>query len=210
MDKSIDKFAYRCLPLVMANQHGWDIVLDCFVRATWDGTQRIQGLRVETVGGSGSIVCSSHFGEGILTFSIPYVFRTTEGWNLYVKGPANSPKDGIAPLEGVIETDWAHETFTVNWLFTRPCTVEFGFGESVAQMFPVERGTLEKFKCDIQSIKENEELREANWKWQEKRGDFLSRLQMNEPQAVKEKWQKDYMRGARETKCRAQEWNVCL
>ena len=35
-----------------------------------------------------------------------------------VRGPTNSPKDGIAALDGIIETDWAHSTFTMNWRFT--------------------------------------------------------------------------------------------
>jgi Family of unknown function (DUF6065) len=43
------------------------------------------------------------------------VFRTPPGCNLYVRGPANSPKDGIAALEGIIETDWSEATFTMNW-----------------------------------------------------------------------------------------------
>jgi len=32
---------------------------------------------------------TSHFGVGTFTFSIPYLFRTPLGINLWVKGPAN-------------------------------------------------------------------------------------------------------------------------
>ena len=63
---------------------------------------------------------SSNFGYGIVTWYLPYLFRTSPGYNLWVRGPVNSPKDGIVPLEGLVETDWAEATFTVNWKITRP------------------------------------------------------------------------------------------
>jgi hypothetical protein len=44
-----------------------------------------------------------HFGHGILTLHLPFLFRTPPGWNLLVRGPANRPKDGAAPLEGLVE-----------------------------------------------------------------------------------------------------------
>jgi hypothetical protein len=48
----------------------------------------------------------SHFAHGILTFQLNYLFRTEPGWNMFATGPTNNPKDGIAPLSGVIEIDW--------------------------------------------------------------------------------------------------------
>ena len=39
-----------------------------------------------------------------------------------VQGPINRPKDGIAALPGIIETDWSPYSFTMNWMFTRPGT----------------------------------------------------------------------------------------
>ena len=47
----------------------------------------------------------SHFGHGILTFHMPCLFRTEPGVDLMVQGPINRPKDAIAPLSGIIETD---------------------------------------------------------------------------------------------------------
>lgn len=62
---------------------------------------------------------SSVFGSGIMTWGVPYLFRTPPGWNLLARGPANWPKDAVAPLDGLVETDWAVATFTMNWKFTR-------------------------------------------------------------------------------------------
>src|SRR5262249_11032524 len=108
----------------------------------------------------------SHFGQGVLTFSVPYVFRTPPGYNLWVKGPANYFKDGIHPLGGIVETDWAHATFTMNWRFTRPNhVVRFEAGEPICQIVPVPRGLVEQFQPEIRAIADDPELYGAFNKW---------------------------------------------
>src|SRR5205807_231232 len=87
----------------------------------------------------------SHFGAGVVTFTIPYLFRTPKGVNLWVKGPTNYFKDGAAPLEGVVETDWAVSSFTMNWKLTRPgLPVRFARGEPICMIVPVPRGLAEE------------------------------------------------------------------
>ena len=39
--------AYKCLPLVVANQWGWQLLCPTDVVATWDGSAGLEGLRVE-------------------------------------------------------------------------------------------------------------------------------------------------------------------
>src|SRR3546814_13729675 len=68
---------------------------------------------------SSDLHVSTHFGSGIVTFSLGHLFRTSPGVNLWIKGPSNRPKDGASPLEGIIETDWSPYTFTMNWQLTR-------------------------------------------------------------------------------------------
>src|SRR5438477_12319321 len=53
MDRASRKFPYRCLPLVVANQYGWEILCTHHVRATWDGASTPQGLYVESLHGTG-------------------------------------------------------------------------------------------------------------------------------------------------------------
>ena len=45
-----------------------------------------------------SHLAESLFGHGILTWTLPYLFRTPPGYNLLARGPANWPKDGSAHL----------------------------------------------------------------------------------------------------------------
>jgi hypothetical protein len=200
MDDAEKKFPYRCLPLVVANQYGWEIPSTHHIRATWDGTSHADGLLVENLSGDGELHASSHFGAGVLTFQIPFLFQTTQGWNLMVRGPTNNPKDGIVPLDGIVETDWSHSTFTMNWRFTRACTVEFQLGEPICLFFPIERGALEKFRVELRALESNPELEKKHEEWSAGRDRFLLGLEKEKPHIVAQGWQKEYFQGAKGSK----------
>jgi hypothetical protein len=191
------KFPYRCLPLVVANQYGWEILSTHHIRAVWDGTSNAEGLSVENLSGDGPLHASSHFGAGVLTFQIPFLFQTPDGWNLMVRGPTNNPKDGIAPLDGIVEADWTHSTFTMNWRFTRACTVEFMLGEPICLFFPIERGTLEKFDAELRALESNPDFEKKYQEWSASRDRFLLGLEKEKPHIVVQGWQKEYFQGAK-------------
>ena len=93
-----------------------------------------------------------------------------------VRGPTNTPKDGIVALDGVIETDWAHSTFTMNWRFTRACAVEFELGEAICLFFPIRRGVLEMFRGEFRMLKADQESENKFREWSESRNRFLAGL----------------------------------
>lgn len=113
MDALPDRYANRCLPLLIANQAGWLLLNPQTVWLSWDGRAGLDAVTVEYEGDVPQTRALSHFGHGIVTFHVPFLFRTTPGWNLLVRGPANCPIDGLYPLEGVVETDWSTATFTL-------------------------------------------------------------------------------------------------
>jgi uncharacterized protein DUF6065 len=197
MDDADKKSPYRCLPLVVANQYGWEILSTHHFRAAWDGTSRPDGLTVENLSGDGFLFASSHFGAGVLTFEIPFLFQTPEGWNLMVRGPANNPKDGIVPLDGIVEADWTHCTFTMNWRFTRAGTVEFTLGEPICLFFPIQRGALEKFRGELRALESNKDLEKNHREWAANRERFLLGLEKEKPHIVAQGWQKDYFQAAK-------------
>lgn len=127
--------AYQCLPMVVANQWGWQVLCPTDVRAVWDGSPGAEGVRVE-VAPQYEPAIKSQFGGGIVTFSPPWLFRTPPGWDLHVKGPANRWKPNCTPLEGIVETWWLNYTFTINWKIVEPGAVAFARGESLAQLVP--------------------------------------------------------------------------
>lgn len=152
MDATGDKFAYRCLPLSIANAHGWVIHCGGGFEAEWNGDAGPEGVRVFPLG-DGVAEARGHFGYGILTIAPLAVFRTDPGYNLWVTGPPNTFKDGIQPLSAVVETDWIPYHFTMNWKFTRPNhRIRFEKGEPYCFLFPVKRGATEEIEPKLKSL----------------------------------------------------------
>lgn len=198
MDNAREAFPYRCLPLAVANQHGWEVFTPVDFEAEWDGGQLPEHVKIISPtplrdGLPGGPL--SNFGEGVLTFEMSFMLRTPPGWNIFLTGPMNGIKDGIAPLTGVIETDWSPYTFTMNWRFTRPGRVAFKAGETIASFFPVRRDVFERFDPQIETIHDDKKTYDQFMLWREQRIDFANRLLQFEKTAVEEKWQKTYYRG---------------
>jgi len=220
MDAAPQRAPYRCLPLVIANQAGWWVPCPAAFTAYWDGGLGKENLQItfdppaETTSLSslfapivvsadqpspviqGDTRITSHFGNGVVTFSIPYLFRTPRGINLWVKGPTNYIKDGVQPLEGVVETDWLSATFTMNWKLTRPhYAVRFGRGEPICMVVPVPRSLAEQLEPVYVPLDDNPELAHDYREWEKSRSSFNSDLARLQPDAVKRGWQRDYMQG---------------
>ncbi len=195
MEATSERFAYRCLPLSIANAHGWEILCPSGFVASWNGKPELEGIGMLADPGA-PCPAVSHFGSGILTFHIPCLFRTEPGYDLLVQGPVNRPKHGIAALSGVIETDWSPYTFTMNWIFTRPDTaVRFEKGEPFCHLFPVERGALEEVEPELRRLSDAPELKRSYEAWTENRNRFNADLSLPGSEARAEKWQKLYHRG---------------
>lgn len=196
MDHSINRFAYRCLPLVIANQAGWIMRCPVDLSVRWNGGPKLEDLKVRLPRGFQPSSILSHFGEGILTFTLPYLFQTPRDVNLWVKGPSNSIKDGIQALEAVVETDWNEATFTMNWKLTRRNhTVHFEQGEPICMIVPMPRGFAESLEPIRQPLSANPKLAKAYEKWCASRFAFNEGLARNENDAVERGWQRDYMLG---------------
>jgi hypothetical protein len=197
MNATEERFANRCLPMLIASQHGWLILNPTGFTASWTGGNSPSELVVkfDDTNGDEPWIVSSHFGHGILTWTIPYLFRTGFGYNLLVRGPTNMPKDGIAPLEGIVETDWSVATFTMNWKLTRPGAVRFIEGEPFCMIVPVRRGELASFDPLIAPIESDEDTFSGYLVWCGSRGLFNRGLQHRVSQVTSERWQKDYFNG---------------
>lgn len=196
MEQTQDRFAYRCLPLVVANQAGWLIPSPTNFSVRWNGGKKPTDLRITFPKGQRDDRVLTHFGSGVLTFSIPYLFRTPAGVNLWVKGPSNWIKDGIQALEGVVESDWSPATFTMNWRLTRPDhSVRFDRGEPICMLVPVPRGLAEGLNPAVAPITRNRRLNRQYRSWVRGRGRFLRALIDRYPAALRRGWQKDYFLG---------------
>jgi hypothetical protein len=197
MDATPESFAYRCLPLDIANAHGWELLNPCGFDACWSGESDTSAVTIKPhPAGDVENAATSLFGQGVLTFHVPGIFRTPPGWNLWIGGSPNLPKDGIYPLTGVVETDWSPFTFTMNWRFTRPHHwIRFEAGEPICFFFPVQRALLDNVRPALAPIEKERGLLDRFQQWSNRRNDFVLRMVNEPPPTPAGKWQKHYYRG---------------
>lgn len=195
MDETANAFAYRCLPLTIANAHGWEMLCPFAFEATWTGEVGISGVQLtlpdEAALPKHSRLVTSHFGSGILTFTPEIIVRTPPGYDTWITGPSNSFKDGIQAMAAAIETDWMPYSFAVSWMFTRPnTTIRFEEGEPFCQFFPVKRGVVAACEPRLERLADHPGLNEA-YHWALSRRGLDSILYDEE----KEQFQGWYKRG---------------
>ncbi|MDR6636138.1 hypothetical protein J2X72_004952 [Phyllobacterium sp. 1468] len=195
MTGTYEHFAYLCLPVVAANVSGWELLCPVEFSASWDGGTGRDSLRID-MQSPNPWAPLSHFGHGILTFDTGYVFRTSPGHNLWVKGPINEAKDGLSPLEGLIETDWLPYTFTMNYRFTRPGhMVRFEKDEPFCLIHPMPSNYLNRVEPALRLLNQNEELDVQHHDWARARKSWnVERLVPGTP-AASARWRRDYLRG---------------
>jgi hypothetical protein len=199
MDKFSDRHPYRCLPLVVANTTGWELLSPVSFTASWNGGPRCEDIRIDPDGDTTKELLErwavSHFSGGVLTFHTGYLFRTEPGWDLMVMGPHNAPKDAIAPLTGVVETFWLPFPFTMNWKFTRPGMISFKKGEPFCFLMPTPHEAIDSCQPIIKQIEDDPEIYKDYLAWGQSRTDFLDKLHQKDEAAVKAGWQRDYFTG---------------
>lgn len=197
-----DRWANRCLPLLMANEAGWTILNEHAFEAVWDGGTAATATTIRFDDGEipSPAPVESHFGYGIVTWAIPLLFRTPRDWNLLVRGPANWPKDSICALEGLVETDWSVATFTMNWKLTRPQQpVRFERDEPFCMLVPQRRGELESFRPRFQRFADDPDTLAATKAWSDSRHDaqvrkFLAAYS-GDYAGDRASWEQHYFRG---------------
>ncbi len=188
----------RCLPMLTANQSGWELRNRCPFTATWLGQENDVDVMIKPdQSDADQFLPVSHFGDGILTWHLPMVFRTPAGYNLLVRGPANYPKDAVAPLEGIVETDWASASFSMSWKLTRKLMpVRFEADEPICMIVPQRRAELEEFAPELRPIESDEDLQRKHEFFLRSR-DAAKQIEQVARVAAGEQvqWQGDYTRG---------------
>jgi uncharacterized protein DUF6065 len=197
MDATTQRFAYRCTPLPIANSSGWEVILPASFAASWNGGLLPADVTFQSSDDDNRLkkVVESVFGHGILTFHPGYLFRTSPGWAILARGAPNTVKDGIVPLEGLVETDWLPFPFTMNWRFTRPGTVRFEEGEGFCFLQIVPHAIVDEIEPRVRRFADEPKLRVAYEAWRKERSEFQARVARRDPEAVKLAWQRDYVNG---------------
>ncbi len=200
MDDFPDRHAYRCLPLSIANAHGWDVLCPVAIEIEWNGGPSVKDIAIralQPLPGNRPIehFCRSNFSRGIVTFHVDYIFRTEPGWDLLATGPFNSPKDNAYPLTGIIEADWLPYPFTMNWQILRPGRLLFGEGEPICSVFPIAKQALLDCEPEIRRLADDGELSRQHQAFRGSRDEFMKRFHAGDPDTLRQAWQRYYFLG---------------
>lgn len=188
---------YRCLPLVIANTTGWELLVPSPIKVSWNGGVRQEDLRIESptnlAPDAHARFATSQFGDGIVTFLTGYIFRTEPGWDLWVGGPPNQMKHGVQPLTGIVETSWLAYPFTMNWRLTAPGSVIFNAGEAFGMLMPVPHAAIDEIEPVIKQLADDPEFEALATHSLKSRDDFQME-HANDPTGVGA-YQRHYFQG---------------
>ena len=200
MDGTANKFAYRCLPLTIANQTGWFVNNPVGFTAVWTGLATPDSVlfKFDTDPGTWRQWINNQFGHGILTWATPFLFRTRPaGSRVLILGPANRFKHGAQPLTAILESDWMSASFTMNWKLTCPGQpVRFEVGEPLLQAVPLAVNLcadLERAAVTYRRVSDDPAMAESYLQWKRSRDGFKQAQRTGE--ADPDAWQKDYFKG---------------
>ena len=202
MDRTPEKYVYRCTPLSAANTMGWEILNPVNCEMRWNGLTPHQQLFVyrEQEMRFGP---RSHFGSGVVTWDLPFLFKTPPEYGMAVTGPGNHDKAGIAPLDGFIRTDWLPFPFTMNWRITdADRTIRFEKGAPIARVFPYPLALLDETPMHLHELSEDPEFEQQFHEWARQR---QTNYRQREQNAARERagqapdmdalWNRQYARG---------------
>ena len=164
MDQTAQGYAYRCLPMTYANRHGWCIRLTQDVEVIWDGTTSADGTTIICGREQNGIrFADNGTGNGVVTFHLNAIPRTSKDWNLWIMGAPNLVIPGASPLSGIVESDWMFSSPTANWKLTKPGkVVTFKKGDPVFFFVPVHKTELEEFTLEHHPVEYGTDIDKHN------------------------------------------------
>ncbi len=201
MDQFQDRHAYRCLPLTIANAHFWEILAPGGFEIEWNGRSATADLIVRPLDDWPAELpfehfARSNFSRGIVTLHTGYLFRTPPGWSLLATGPFNEPRANIAPLTGIMESDWLPYPFTMNWQMLDATTVRFQKDEAFCAIMPIPKNYLPDWQVTIHDLADDPVLAAEQQTFGAARAQFMARVHANDPEAIKQAWQRYYFVGS--------------
>lgn len=162
----INGFPLANLLLPGANVQGWDLLCPFSFEATWNGGSQAEDIEIRWPGTNSDwpTFVQSQLGGGLLTFFPGYQFKTEAAYALWLRGPINSSKDSLSPLESVVDASQLPCTVNIHWQFTRSHqTIHFVAGEPFATLLLYPKIGLETVNIEMRQQEEDAEAYEQTF-----------------------------------------------
>ncbi len=168
MDDFAKGHPYQCAPLRYANVSEWWVIGHERTFVRWDPRNKEDLISIHGLG-------ESHFGYGIVSFRLPFVFDVEAPWCLMVKGPANVVIPNAHPLEGVIDPRAYALGFSMNWQIQEGGTAIFEKDQPVAAITLVDPASLHEAELEIRPVTDHPKYPELDH-WVRKRKDLFEKM----------------------------------
>lgn len=155
------EWAYNCLPLVMANRHGFVVKTLYGFRVYWNGGDGRRDVRVEMTDAKAAAThrraqrTTAQFGMGTFTVQYLWALRTPRNVNLFTGPVPNYMIDGIVPMTAMVEADNLRRDFGFTIRVTRKKRwIDIPEGSWLAWIMPYPRHFIDgyRFKSAAQVV----------------------------------------------------------
>lgn len=138
--------SYRCVPIAIANQLGWDIILDRKVVAEWNGGNSLEDVSVLV----GNGVAKSHFGSGTITIDVGYTWHTENGKQLLIiPVPNDDSYRNFQALSAIVESDKLKYPWFLSVRLVNTGITVIEAGTKLCRVFPISIRDIEDTSISI-------------------------------------------------------------
>jgi hypothetical protein len=131
-DSKTTNHAKFCLPLLMANGLGHDILSPATFEVSWSGNNK-EDARINILEHSSHSIVDNHSAGGAFTVQANFIPKTEKGCFTFIKGIPNVRRS-FSVMEGLIETWWNPAHFGIVCLCNYPGSFIVKKGEPIARM----------------------------------------------------------------------------
>jgi hypothetical protein len=139
--------AYYCLPLTVANQHGFLVKSVRDFDIIWNGSDDDVTITFINEENADKQTIKTGFRSGIVTIQNRFALKTSKGISLMTMQPPNLFIPGAIAMAGVIECDNIRRDFTFNLKVTVPnLLIKVRKGDPLASFMPIQRHFIDDFE----------------------------------------------------------------
>jgi hypothetical protein len=161
-----NKVSYNDVSTTMASQSGWEFRAPDDFTIEWNGGDKSEDTVVHSFTKDAHLFYTG-MGYGICSIRAGYIVETPDDYSILSMQAPNFFKDGATQLTSLLESNWSHMTFFLNWKMTRPGKVEFKKNEPLGFVTIVPHRQFENFEFVVDSLITNQPLLERYSIWQD-------------------------------------------
>jgi hypothetical protein len=152
MDATLDRHAYKCFPVSLANSIGFSISFLDDIEFIWDGVSDSSPKHVTVL--KGNDFCTTSRANGTINFISNIKFKTDKNMSMLSIVPPNHFIDGATPFTSIISTSFFEDMLPISWKITRPNTkILIPAGTPVATVIPISLKQISDIELDIYDLK---------------------------------------------------------